>query len=207
MSSEKYTNKFEGFVLAGGKSSRMKTDKAFLRFGDETFLEHAFNALSQACEKRVKIILNRNQSAEKISYQYVRDVFDERGAPGAIHAALANSKSEWTIILACDLPLVTSETILELSEIALKSPKNIAAIVPKESGGKIQPLCAVYRSSFCLPRLEELLKTQNSVSVQDFLKAVPTFYFENKKTSIREESMFFNVNTPADFKFLTKKNL
>ena len=51
---------FTGYILAGGKSSRMKRDKAFLEIGGKTFLENAFSALAPNC-KRVKIVLNPAQ--------------------------------------------------------------------------------------------------------------------------------------------------
>lgn len=198
-------NKFEGFVLTGGKSSRMKTDKAFLKFNGETFLERAFKTLSPICEGRVKIVLNQNQSPENFSsFTYVRDIFPERGALGGIHAALVNSKSEWTIVLACDLPLVINETISDLSKIALDSAIHTAAIVPKQSDGRIQPLCAFYRSVWCLPRLEKLLQTENSASVRDFLNLISTAYTEINKPTFLNESPLFNVNTPEDYKHLKK---
>ncbi|HEY0050502.1 MAG TPA: NTP transferase domain-containing protein, partial [Pyrinomonadaceae bacterium] len=82
------TTNFSGYVLAGGKSSRMKTDKAFLKLRGETFLERAVRALSRACGERVKIVINENQKAKFAksfpSFDFVFDVFSERGALGGI---------------------------------------------------------------------------------------------------------------------------
>ena len=199
-------NKFEGFVLAGGKSSRMGTSKAFLKIENETFIERAVNALKTSCNNRVKIILNQNQSAvDFAAFDYTRDIYPERGAIGGIHTALSISKSEWTIILACDLPLVTDQILKEISKIALDLSQNFAAVVPKQTDGKIQPLCALYRSSLCLPQLTKLLQTQNSVSVRSFLETVPTFYIENNKISAPNKTVFFNVNTPEDYRSILEK--
>lgn len=206
MTSEKRINKFEGFVLAGGKSRRMGTDKAMLEFGDKTFLQRAWEVLSPVCEGRVRIVLNRNQpAADFSSFDIIRDIFPERGALGGIQAALVNSKSLWTVILACDLPMVSSETINELSKAALSSSDEIAAIVPRQEDGRLQPLCALYRPSLCLPALNELLHSQTTASVRDFLKLVQTTYVENFITPIDQESAFFNVNTPADYELLSEK--
>lgn len=203
---EKRIELFEGFVLAGGRSSRMGATKALLRFENKTFLERASQILSPTCGSRIKIVLNQNQSAKDFSaFSFVRDFFQDRGALGGIHAALAASTSEWTIILACDLPLITIETIKELSELALNLPNDIASVVPREADGKIQPLCAIYRSDLCLSPLKEILQSQNSASIRDFLKSLPTFYVESKKTPGFNNSVFFNVNTPADYDVLSNK--
>jgi molybdopterin-guanine dinucleotide biosynthesis protein A len=197
------SSQFTGFVLAGGKSSRMKTDKSFLKVGGETFLERAFNALAPNCGD-VKIVINENQT-EKFrrgfpAFDFVFDIFPARGALGGVHAALKNSDTIWTIILACDLPLVTADTIEKLAQIALNTPENIAAVVPKQSDERVQPLCAVYRASGCLPKIEELLKKEISVSMKEFLELVPVRYVEiNELNNNKPEDLFFNVNHPADF--------
>jgi molybdopterin-guanine dinucleotide biosynthesis protein A len=205
MPSETQNHKVEGFILAGGKSSRMGKNKAFLSFGAETFLEHAVRVLSPICDGRVKIVLNPNQSESDFHFlNCVRDIFVERGALGGIHAAVANSKSEWTAVLACDLPLVTSETISGLYKFALEASNDIAAIVPRQADGRFQPLCAFYRTNLCLPQLEKLLQTETSSSVKDFLELIPTIYVEENQMSGDKESVFFNVNTPAEYELLNQ---
>jgi molybdopterin-guanine dinucleotide biosynthesis protein A len=198
-----FADKFEGFVLAGGKSSRMGKDKAFLKIGEEKFFERAARVLSSVCRGRVRIVLNPDQRAEDFSpLETVSDVFAGRGAPGAIHAALRNSKSEWTIALACDLPLVAPQKIASLAETALNSPPETAAVVPRQPDGRLQPLCAVYRTRACLAPLEKLLRSNDSFSVRDFLAAVSVFSPENETTPPAKETAFFNVNTFEDYKQL-----
>lgn len=194
---------FTGFVLAGGKSSRMKTEKEFLKTGDKTFLENAVETLSEVCEKRVKVVLNQSQAhfIEKLpaGISYIFDAFENRGAPGGIHAALKNCVTKYAIILAIDLPFVTAKTIKSLADITLSSNKFIA-VVPRQTDGRSQPLCAVYHARYCLPMLENLLTENDSASVRDFLELVhPRFVDQNKLTANENENIFFNVNHPADF--------
>lgn len=194
-------NNFTGYVLAGGNSSRMKTDKAFLQIGGETFLTRAARTLAEVCAGKVKIVLNQNQTAPQ-NYECVRDIFTERGALGGIHAALCNCRSDWAIILAVDLPFVTSEAIENLQNIALAS-NEFSAIVPKQIDGRLQPLCAAYRVKDCLPKIEEFLRKESSNAVKDFFALLPTRFIEpNELTTDLAQNLFFNVNCPSDFQQL-----
>lgn len=201
------TTKFSGYVLAGGKSSRMRMDKALLKIGGETFLERAARALSPGCENRVKIVVNEKQKSEfekslSSSLDFVFDLFPERGALGGIHAALKDCETEFAIILACDLPFVTASVIEALTKIAVSEPAvtaaAAAAIVPRQSDGREQPLCAVYRVKDCLPQLENLIGEKTSAPAREFLRLVSARFVEQKELS-GDERLFFNVNHPADY--------
>ena len=194
---------FSGFVLAGGKSSRMQIDKAFLPIGGKNFIEHAVETLQSVCGNRVAIVLNQMQTdfIERLpaDVPYVFDVYENRGASGGIHAALKNCQTKYAIILAVDLPNVTGEAIENLANITLSSNKFIA-VVPRQTDERLQPLCAVYHARYCLPALENVLETDDSASVNDFLDLImPRIVAQNKFTTDDSTDIFFNVNHPADF--------
>lgn len=192
---------FTGFILAGGKSSRMGEDKFALRIDDETFLSRAVKTLSAVCGS-VKIVFNQNQTLES-NLPVIRDIHPERGANGGIHAALSNCESEFAIILAVDLPLASREAIANLARFALASPK-FSAIVPSQTDGKPQPLCAVYRVEDCLPPLEKLLNESPKASVRDFLELIRPKYIEQNRLNA-DGDWLFNVNNPSDFQRLTDR--
>ncbi len=194
---------FSGFVLAGGKSSRMQTDKAFLEIGGATFIEHALRRLSTVCDNRVSIVLNRTQNdfIKRLpeDVPHIFDVYENRGALGGIHAALKNCATKYAVVLAVDLPNVKSEIIENLANITLSSNKFIA-VVPRQTDERLQPLCAVYQARYCLPALENLLETNDSASVRDFLDLIsPRIVSQNKLTPDDSTDIFFNVNEPADY--------
>ena len=114
---------FTGYILAGGKSSRMGRDKAFLKIGDKTFLENAVEILKPNCEQ-VKIVLNKSQNhfIEKLpdDISHIFDIYENRGAVGGIHAALQDCQTEFAVILAVDLPFVE----IGSSKNYAKSPSN-----------------------------------------------------------------------------------
>ncbi|HMS41951.1 MAG TPA: molybdenum cofactor guanylyltransferase [Pyrinomonadaceae bacterium] len=189
---------FEGFILAGGKSSRMGADKYALEIGGESFLQRAIKTISKSCES-VKVVLNQTQNIET-DCKIVRDIYPYRGALGGIHAALKNCETKFAVILAVDLPFVTTEAIENLKNFALNSNKYLA-FVPRQSDNRPQPLCTIYRAKYCLPTLEKLLNESDSASVRDFLDLVFPKYLEASKLS-ENENLLFNVNFPNDFNSL-----
>jgi molybdopterin-guanine dinucleotide biosynthesis protein A len=188
-------NNFTGFVLIGGKSSRMGADKFALEINGETFLERAVNTLKPNCES-VKIVVNQTQNIET-SQPIIRDIFTERGALGGIHAALKNCETKFAVILAVDLPFVTTEVIGKLANYAHSSNQNIS-FVPRQIDGRPQPLCAVYCVKECLPMIEKLLNEKKSVSVRDFLELIATRFIEIKDLS-EDDKILFNVNYLTDY--------
>jgi Molybdopterin-guanine dinucleotide biosynthesis protein A len=190
------TDKFTGFVLAGGKSSRMGKDKAFLKIGGETFLERAAKKIAPFGE--TKIVINPNQ-AEKFkslfpSFEFIFDVHTERGALGGIHAGLRECRTQLAVFLAVDLPLITNEILEKLTSEAVES-KEFSAVVPIQKDGRPQPLCAVYRTSECLPAAEQLLTKKTSASMRDFLELIKVKFVKLNDGA----DIFFNVNSPPDF--------
>jgi len=132
-------------ILAGGRSTRMKRDKAFLRFQGRSFLELIYDEVSRISthvivivgEKdggKFKQILGRNAGI-------IKDV-SFIGAPlGGMLTASSELTEDYVGFVACDLPFVRSELILELYHIA----KGHSAAVPRWKDGRLEPLCAVYR--------------------------------------------------------------
>ena len=78
-----------GFILAGGKSTRMGTDKAFIEFEGHTLLERALS-LARSVTPDVRIVGAREKFAPFAPV--VEDIFRERGPLGGIHAALRDFK-------------------------------------------------------------------------------------------------------------------
>lgn len=191
---------FSGYILTGGKSSRMGKDKAFLEINGKTFLENAVDALEPCCSS-IKIVLNKSQThfIEKLPDQIpcIFDIFENRGAPGGIHAALKDCETEFAVILAVDLPFVSSETAKKLCEIAM-SFNEFSAFVPRQINGILQPLCAVYRVKNCLFEIEIFLGTKKNASVRNFLNKIPIKIVEQKILSDKND-VFLNVNNPQEF--------
>lgn len=185
-------NGIEGFILTGGKSSRMGTDKARLRLGAETFAEKIAAALGSMTE-RVRPVGGFGPGEVGPA---VPDVYREWGALGGLHAALAACQSEWAAVVACDLPFVTGELFARLA--ALRA--DFEAVVPIQSDGRAQPLCALYRKEPCLGQVEELIRAGER-RPRALLERVRTRRVEFRELAdLTDSALFFiNINTPADY--------
>src|SRR5215471_15241665 len=130
------------FVLAGGKSSRMGSDKAFVRLGEANLLSRALR-IAGTVTSAVRIV----GDAKKFESfgQVVEDVYPDRGPLGGIHAALSSTATRWNLMLAVDLPFVRTELLSYLISQARES--DVIVTVPQVDGG-LQPLCAVYQRAF-----------------------------------------------------------
>src|SRR5579862_800424 len=92
-----------GFVLAGGQSTRMGADKAFLQLNGHTLLERALQTVS-AVASAVWILGGREKFG--VFGNVIEDEFPDHGPLGGIHAALRASHADLNLILAVDMPFV-----------------------------------------------------------------------------------------------------
>ena len=177
------------FVLAGGTSSRMGSDKAFLRLGEETLLSRALK-LAGAVASEVCIVGDAKKFA--VFGQVVEDVYRERGPLGGIHAALSGSTTELNLMLAVDLPFVTQELLQYLLSRALESG---AMVTVPRTGSGFQPLCAVYRRGFAEVAEQSLLEGKNKID--SLFASVETCVIEENELLRAgfSEQMFRNLNT------------
>src|SRR5688572_13319141 len=105
----------EGFILAGGLSSRMGADKARLRLGGRTFVELAADALGSVA--RVVSVVGSRPGVGDYGLPVVPDVHEGLGAMGGLHAALSACGVRWAAVVSCDLPFVTGELFERLASL------------------------------------------------------------------------------------------
>jgi molybdopterin-guanine dinucleotide biosynthesis protein A len=185
----------EGFILAGGASSRMGEDKSRLRLGGRTFVESAALALG-AVARRVSVVSSR-PDAESHGLPVVEDRLAGLGALGGLHAALSSCGAEWAALLACDLPFVTGGLLARLASLRADA---LDAVVPFQEDGRPQPLCALYRARVCLVTIEELIRA-DELRPRVLLSRVRArrVAFGELKDLEGSARFFVNVNTPEDY--------
>jgi len=180
------------FLLAGGKSSRMGADKAFLKFRGRTLLERALAVISQVCPS-VAIV---GDTAQFSNYgSVVEDVYSGCGPLAGIHAALLRSSAELNLMLAVDIPFMSEDLLSYLLSAAEQS--SAVVTVPRTRKG-FQPLCAVYRREFA--NVADLALRAGEYKIDALFKGVSARIIEEgelEKAGFSERN-FFNVNTPED---------
>jgi molybdopterin-guanine dinucleotide biosynthesis protein A len=183
-----------GFVLAGGRSRRMGTDKAFLQLDGRTLLARALDLL-HALTPEVRIVGPADQfGPHELA---IEDVYAGRGPLAGIHAALSASATELNLILAVDLPFVTEPLLRFLVEQA--GACDAVVTVPRIAGG-YQPLCAVYRRAFA-PLAQAALESGKN-KIDALFAATTTRILEESELSrfAFNAAMFENLNTPEDLR-------
>jgi molybdopterin-guanine dinucleotide biosynthesis protein A len=185
----------EGFILAGGASSRMGTDKARLMLGGRTLTQRVAAALG-AIATEISVVSARPESGG-LNLPLVEDVFRDCGALGGLHAALSACRAPWAAVVSCDLPFVTGELFARLCELRTA---DAAAIVPRQPDGRPQPLCALYSTARCLELAARLL-SEGERRPRVLLQQVRTRWVApSDLVDLRDAELFFlNVNTPTDY--------
>jgi len=175
------------FVLAGGKSSRMGVDKAFLDLGGRTLLARALEAAGTAASQ-VRIV---GETAKFATFgRVVSDIYPGCGPLGGIHAALMSTTTDCNIMLAVDLPFIGSNFLAYLLS---ESVRTHAVVTVPRAGGVFQPLCAVYRREFAEVAERSLLAGKCKIGA----------LFREVNTRVIEEREFTN----AGFGVETFRNL
>ncbi|HEX5702772.1 MAG TPA: molybdenum cofactor guanylyltransferase [Pyrinomonadaceae bacterium] len=184
----------QGFILVGGASRRMGQDKAQLRLGAQTILERIAAELSPVTSSVT--LVGSPEAYAGHSLPTVPDVYEKWGALGGIHAALSAAKTDWIIVIACDLPFVKRDLFEWLKSFVADS---IDSIVPMQADGRPQPVCALYRRETCLPEIERLISAGEHTP-RALLANVRTRYVEfSELGDLRgAENYFLNLNTPGD---------
>jgi len=183
-----------GFLLAGGKSSRMGSglDKAFLDFGGQTLLDRALTVMGAVCD-RVAIV---GDPARFAKYEaVVGDIFSGCGPLAGIHAALVHSSARLNLMLAVDMPFVSRELLAFLFAAAENTGATIS--VPRTIKG-LQPLCAVYRRDFRTAAEQALRAGKYKIDAAFFNVTVRVIEESELAAAGFSEQNFFNVNTPQD---------
>lgn len=179
-------------VLAGGKSSRMGTDKSFVSLLGRPLIEEVL-ARVEGLGAETLIVTNRPDDYRYLGLPLVSDVIPDRGALGGVYTAIHAARNPYALVVACDMPFLNRDLLAYL--ISLRTGYDV--VVPRLSGVP-EPLHAVYART-CLQPIHRNLQSGR-------LKIV-SFFPEVRMRSVDEPEIdrfdphhlsFINVNTPEE---------
>jgi molybdopterin-guanine dinucleotide biosynthesis protein A len=181
------------FVLAGGRSSRMGSDKALLPIGDVNLLQLTLAKAREVAPKTV-IVGNRERYAQ--FGDVIEDIIPGCGPLSGIHAALSSTGSELNLILSVDMPLMSADFLRWLLQTGAACDE--LAIVP-QAQGRTQPLCSVFRR-VAQNEVERALRA-GEYKVDRLFSIVPTRLISASEWRAAGFSpdIFRNVNTPPEY--------
>ena len=167
----------------------MGQDKALLRYGGETMLEHLARELSGG-----ELLVSAAKEGEYERFGY-RVVYDENRSIGPIEGMrrlLTESESEWMFLCAADMPLLRRELAEYVSDF-ISSDYDCCVVT---CGGHVHPLCGVY-SKRVLPVIGEQIAA-GQYKLSGVLQRVRTKIVPLEYTRF-DARVLENVNTPRDY--------
>ncbi len=175
-------------VLVGGKSSRMGTDKAALRFDDAPFYQILCERMNFFPERFLSV--NSFQNYSYPGYTLIRDEYPDTGPMGGILSVLNHFHGRCLMVIACDMPFFSENEARRL----LEQYHGEDALIPV-ADGRWQPLCALYSASVSSLFLENIRKGDYRLK-----NAVTGADFRTVEISGDHAGCYLNINTPDDLK-------
>jgi len=181
-----------GVVLAGGKSSRMGFNKAFIEIGDRRLIDATVDRLARLFPE-VLIIANDLDLYAYLGMRVIPDLIPNSGSLGGIYTGLTAAAHPRAFFVACDMPFLSADLITLL----VREAENWDVVVPRVAG-ELQPMHAVYAKS-CLPFIKEAIDV-GKFKITGFFPRVKVKTIEETALRAVDRDLLglMNVNTPHD---------
>lgn len=183
--------KTTGVILAGGKSSRMKFNKALAVISGKPVFKVILDKFQLYFDETLTIS-NEPHIYDDFATRVCPDIFPGLGPVAGIHSALYHARHDRVFIMGCDMPFMN----MELVSFLLDSLEDYDCVVP-ELDNKLQPLSAVY-SKKCLPVLTDCLENDRLKLIRVFEELNPRVMTDLQLAQFGElREIFMNVNDQA----------
>ena len=130
----------------------MGRDKAFVDLGGKALIEHVIARSAKLGQAETILITNKPADYEHLALPMYADIMPDKGSLGGIYTALMKAKSEWVLVLACDMPFINTEL---LRFMIAQIDAEIDIVVPRVAGYP-QGLHAIYKKTCIEPIREQL---------------------------------------------------
>jgi len=190
-----------GILLAGGKSSRMKTEKAFLEMDGQPLVERSLEVLQNVFSE-VIISSNKPELFARYEVPIIKDELLNLGPIEGLYQGLKAASYDNVFFVACDMPFLKSDLIRFLA----RWIPDYDIVVPRTHSG-LHPLHAFYHRR-CLPTIKNSLEAGRLKIIDLFLICSVKYVEETELESFLDlTNILFNVNTPGDWAAIHKEKL
>lgn len=194
------SNAITAIILAGGQSRRLGRDKAVEPFAGEPLLRRVIRRAAagvNAGAGAVVIVVADAARAAALplthEHRTAVDAFPGRGPLGGIYTGLTAARTDWSLVVACDLPLLSPPLLQHLAGLR----HGVDAIAPVIDG-RPEPTHALY-SRRCRPAIAARIRA-GQLKAADLFDDIAVRYVD--ETEMRRFDLdlrsFFNINRPAD---------
>ncbi len=183
-------------VLAGGKSTRMGSDKARMPFLGHPLIERVIDRVS-VLSKDIYVITDQTEDFHFLGLPLIKDILPGCGPLGGLFTALSSAAEDLVAVVGCDMPFVNPAILHYASDVL--SREAFDAALPSTPKG-LEPLHAVYRKSRCLESLHSDLKAGER-KMSRWLQGMRVRYLSREvcRAFDPEGLAFWNVNSPEEF--------
>lgn len=190
-------------ILNGGRAARYGgRDKGALVIGDRTIRDRQVAVLSRVSDD-VLIVGGAPPDADEQlqDIRWIPDVHPDLGPLAGIEAALGAARHELVVVVACDMPGLTTAFLTHLCALAAQGAVDV--VVPRTERG-YHPLCAIYRAPTCLPVVAARL-AEGRLAVKALFPSLRVREIAGPElaTAGNPDRLLANINTPADHETMT----
>ncbi len=181
-----------GVVLAGGRSTRMGTDKALIEIAGMRIIERLLRTIRPLFQE-IAIVANDAESYADLGMPIWPDRIPGKGALGGIYTAVSQSAFPYTFCIACDMPFPSQAVIAHLRD----QVAGYDVVAPRTSDG-YHPLHAVYGKT-CIPAVEAMIQAE-SLRVDRLFSMVRLRTVEESELRTLDPTLccFVNINTQEE---------
>ena len=173
------------YILIGGESKRFGSLKWQTTINGQTILDRTWDA----CDGIGNRYVIGKKKPDSISYPFIKDELEINAPINGLYTALKYSKTDWILLLSCDLPLIAKSVFETLWE---SKTENISAIIPK-ANGITQVTCGFYHKRM-VPILENEIQNGNYSLIKLLEKINSTFI------DFGDDQRLINMNTKKDMR-------
>ena len=177
------------YILIGGESKRFGSLKWQTTINGQTILDRIWDA----CDGIGNRYVIGKKKLDSISYPFIKDELEINAPINGLYTALKYSKTDWILLLSCDLPLIDSRVFNKLWD---SKSENCDIVIPV-SNDKIQVTCGFYQKRI-FTKLESEIQNGN-YSLFKLVEKLNPYYI-----NFGNNQSFLNMNTKKDMRTVEK---